>query len=361
MPATILVVDDEIDLQELVKRKFRREIRRGEFEFVFAEDGVAALDVIGENPDIELVLSDINMPRMDGLTLLEHLSDFEDRLKTIVISAYGDMPNIRSAMNRGAFDFVTKPIDFHDLLITMKKTLDQHDLLREAIEHRFAAERAKGNLSRYFSPKMVELLAKQDTPFGEPREQEIAVLFADIRGFTTLSENLAPSEVMNLLREFHALMEDIIFKHDGTMDQVIGDALLATFGTPKAGPQDASNALLCANQMSAELKAWNDQREAVGKPAVQIGIGIHYGQAVMGDIGSERSMTFTVIGDTVNTASRLEGLTRNLEAELVVSEELVQKVRAERNADTEPLLAKLQPAGTHKVKGKQEEIAVYSI
>lgn len=356
MSAKILVVDDEFDLQELVKRKFRREIRRGEFEFVFADDGVAALEALNGNPDVELVISDINMPRMDGLTLLDHLSDFEEQLKTIIISAYGDMDNIRTAMNRGASDFVTKPIDFQDLLITMKKSLDQLDLLKEAVEHRFAAERAKGNLSRYFSPKMVDLLANQDTPLGEPREQEIAVLFADIRGFTSLSETMAPAEVMTILREFHAFMESIIFKHDGALDQVIGDALLATFGTPQPGPHDASNALKCADEMLHGLAAWNEQREAAGKPAVRIGIGIHHGTAVMGDIGSERSMTFTVIGDTVNAASRLESLTRQLDTDLIISRALADRVLAEHQDGTKSILDKLKPAGEHDIRGRNGKI-----
>jgi adenylate cyclase len=144
MPVKILIVDDELDLQDLMKRKFRREIRHGEFSLDFATDGQAALDKVRADTEIDLVISDINMPGMDGLALLDHLAEFDDRLRTIIISAYGDMDNIRTAMNRGAFDFVTKPIDFPDLLITIKKTLDQLDVLREAIEHRMAAERARG-------------------------------------------------------------------------------------------------------------------------------------------------------------------------------------------------------------------------
>lgn len=124
MAVKILVVDDEPDLQVLIERRYRREIRHGEFEFDFADDGAAALEKVREDPSIDLIISDINMPRMDGLTLLQHLGEFDDRLKSIIISAYGDMENIRMAMNRGAFDFVTKPIDFQDLTIIIKKSLD---------------------------------------------------------------------------------------------------------------------------------------------------------------------------------------------------------------------------------------------
>ena len=128
----ILMVDDESDLEHLVRQRMRREIRSGQYSFLFAGDGVEALEVLGEHSDIDLVLSDINMPRMDGLTLLEKIPDVDTDLRSVVISAYGDMKNIRSAMNRGAFDFVTKPIDFDDLRVTIDRGLRQLEMWREA-------------------------------------------------------------------------------------------------------------------------------------------------------------------------------------------------------------------------------------
>ena len=121
----ILVVDDEADLEILVKQKFRKKIRENIYEFVFAQNGEEALERIKENPDLEVVLSDINMPVMDGLTLLTRLADANPTLKAVVVSAYGDMQNIRSAMNKGAFDFVCKPVDFDDLDLTIQKTLEK--------------------------------------------------------------------------------------------------------------------------------------------------------------------------------------------------------------------------------------------
>ena len=358
MTAKILIVDDEVDLQELIKRKFRREIRHGEFEFEFAGDGVEALDRIKAEPDIDLVVSDINMPRMDGLTLLEHLEEFEDHLRTIIISAYGDMDNIRSAMNRGAFDFVTKPIDFHDLLITMKKTLDQLDVFKEAIEDRMAAERARGNLARYFSPNMVETLAGRDEPFGQPRQQDVGVLFTDIRDFTTISEAMSPADVMEMLRNFHKRTESAIFEHNGTLEKYIGDAMLATFGTPDTGEHDATDALKCARAILTSVREWNAERQARDEPPIGIGVGVHYGPAVLGDIGSERSMAFAVIGDTVNSASRLEGLTRTLDTDLVVSRSAVEQVRREDGGDAPEIIKDLEEAGEHEVKGRCGRIPI---
>jgi sigma-B regulation protein RsbU (phosphoserine phosphatase) len=135
-PIKILVVDDEPDLELLIRQKFRREIRDREMDFKFASDGFNALEQIEGNGQLDIVLSDINMPRMDGLTLLGRLSELESPLKTVIVSAYGDMDNIRTAMNRGAFDFVTKPINFEDLRATVDKTYREVCLIRRAEDSR---------------------------------------------------------------------------------------------------------------------------------------------------------------------------------------------------------------------------------
>lgn len=134
--AIILVVDDEPDLEILIRQKFRRRIRAGELEFAFAQNGVEALSKLDERPDIDMVLSDINMPIMDGLTLIGQLRDRAPMIKAVVVSAYGDMANIRTAMNRGAIDFITKPIDFDDLENTVARTLDHLAMLRDAVASR---------------------------------------------------------------------------------------------------------------------------------------------------------------------------------------------------------------------------------
>ena len=136
LPTRLLVVDDEEDLELLIRQKFRRLIRQGEIDFVFAHNGQEALAKLDENPDIRLVLSDINMPVMDGLTLLSQLESVRPEIRAVIVSAYGDMDNIRTAMNRGAFDFVTKPIHFDDLEITIHKTLKHIQTMEQALEAR---------------------------------------------------------------------------------------------------------------------------------------------------------------------------------------------------------------------------------
>ena len=161
MTATILVVDDEPDLEALIRQKFRKQIRDGVVIFMFAHDGIEALQSIENHPDVDMVVSDINMPRMDGLSLLEKLQEVEDKKSTIIVSAYGDMSNIRTAMNRGAFDFLTKPIDFGDLEMTIDKTIRHVEVMRDARRRQAEAERAHASLSRYFSPQIASRLASQ--------------------------------------------------------------------------------------------------------------------------------------------------------------------------------------------------------
>src|SRR5579885_613695 len=134
MAVKILVVDDEPDLELLVRQRFRRQIREREFEFAFAHNGLEALEALHNDREIDLVLTDINMPVMGGLTLLSKIKEINPILKAVIVSAYGDLQNIRTAMNRGAFDFLTKPIDFEDFEITVKKTLEQLMTLKEALK-----------------------------------------------------------------------------------------------------------------------------------------------------------------------------------------------------------------------------------
>src|SRR6476619_39509 len=223
MTARILVVDDEPDLRALIRQKFRHQIRDGTVSFLFASDGVEALTVLKANCDVDMVIADINMPRMDGLLLLQNLQESEEKLSTIIVSAYGDMANIRRAMNRGAFDFLTKPIDFLDLELTIAKTIRHLAVLREARRRQAAAERAHASLSRYFSPNLAERLAGDADGIDlRGQRRDIASLFTDVTGFTTLAETLEPSLLGRLLNDYLAGMTDIVFAHDGTVAKVVG-------------------------------------------------------------------------------------------------------------------------------------------
>ena len=325
--ALILVVDDEPDLEVLVLQKFRRQIKDGAFSFLFARDGVDALSTLQIHQNVDMVVSDINMPRMDGLSLLEKLQEGEKKMSTIIVSAYGDMVNIRTAMNRGAFDFLTKPVDFGDLETTIDKTIRHVAALREAQRRQFDAERAHASLSRYFSPNLAQRLAGTgDSIELEGRRLEITSLFTDVADFTTLVETLEPNVLGPLLNDYLTGMTDIVFKHDGTVAKIVGDALHVLFGAPGEQQDHAARAVACALELDALSQSfrdsWRDKGIAVGTTR----IGVHAGPALVGNFGGGRFFDYTAYGDTINVAARLEAANKQLGTRICVSGDLASRI-----------------------------------
>jgi len=230
---------------------------------------------------------------------------------------------------------------------------------RRLVESRSIAERTRASLARYFSPNVVDHLSGSKDLLSGVREQEVAVLFADIMGFTKLCENASPDNVIALLRDYHNRLGQAVFDNGGTLDKYIGDGLMATFGTPEPSPRDARNALRCGIDMISALAKWNAERTLAGAAPVRVGIGLHYGKVIAGDIGNERRLEYSVIGDIVNVASRLEHLTRILDTALVVSDTLVQAINGESD-DAGALMQHLSKAGTQEIRGRESEVAVWT-
>lgn len=350
MTARILVVDDEPDLEALLVQKFRRQIREGAIDFLFAGDGVEALALLANNGDIDLVVTDINMPRMDGLTLLQKLQEGEPRPSTIIVSAYGDMANIRTAMNRGAFDFLTKPIDFPDLETTIAKTIRHVELLREAQQRQAAAERANAALARYFSPNLAQRIASSadGIDLGGQR-REIATLFTDIEGFTTLVETLQPDVLGPLLNDYLVGMTEIVFSHEGTVAKIVGDALHVLFGAPGEQADHATRAVACALDLDNFAEQFRARWRARG---IQLGatrIGLHAGPAIVGNFGGDRFFEYTAYGDTINTAARLEAVNKQLGTRICVSGSLAGKVDDFKG----------RPVGDLVLRGKSEALRAF--
>lgn len=193
-PAKILVVDDEVELERLIRQRFRKQIKAKELDFLFATDGKEALDCLKADSQVDIVLTDINMPEMDGLTLLSHLSEINNSLRAVVMSAYSDLANIRQAMNRGAFDFLTKPIDFQDLEITIRKTLEavhqlrerqQHlDQIQQGLVHAAYHDPLTGLPNRsWFNERLLQLIQQAE-------DQTHAILFIDLDGFKQVNDTL---------------------------------------------------------------------------------------------------------------------------------------------------------------------------
>ena len=350
MTATILVVDDEPDLEALVSQKFRRQIRDGAVSFLFAHDGLEALDMLAANPAVDMVVSDINMPRMDGLSLLQKLQELEDERSTIIVSAYGDMANIRSAMNRGAFDFLTKPIDFADLETTIAKTLRHLELLREARRRQVSAERAHAALSRYFSPNLAQQLAAEaESIHLAGQRREVASLFTDIADFTTLVETLDPGVLGTLLNQYLTGMTDVVFAHDGTVAKIVGDALHVLFGAPADQPDHAARAVACTLALDDYAQSFRQEWQDRGVPLGATRIGVHAGPAIVGNFGGGRFFDYTAYGDTINTAARLEAANKQLGIRVCVSASVAARVDDFKG----------RPVGDLMLRGRTEPIRAF--
>lgn len=322
--AKILVVDDESDLEVLIKQKFRQKIREHQYEFLFAANGKHALQQLAENQDVDIVLSDINMPEMDGLTLLSKLNEQHKLLKSVIVSAYGDMENIRTAMNRGAFDFITKPVNFEDLELTMEKTLNHVRQMRETMK----AIKENNILKMYVDETVLKFMGSREFEAALMVNEtvEATVTFIDICSFTTISENESPDKVVKLLNNYFDVMVKEIIAQDGFIDKFIGDAIMAVFRGDYHLDR-AIEACLAVRKKIEELP--NESGDIFYKPNVSIGI--NSGEMISGNIGSAtlRRLDYTVIGDTVNTAQRLQSAAAP--GQIIINESSYQKVKESFN------------------------------
>ena len=218
--------------------------------------------------------------------------------------------------------------------------------------HRIQQEMvARENLARYFAPQVAERIAssREAVRLGGDK-RPVAVLFADIRGFTPLSESMQPDDMASLLTEFFTEMVECVFRNDGTLDKFLGDAVMAEWGAPLASADDADKAMRAAIEMMRDLKKLNAKWRRAGRPQLQIGIGINYGEAFAGNIGSERRLEFTVIGDTVNTAFRVCSVAEA--GEILITDEM-------RRALAKP--PRLEARPPMELKGKREPVPVYRV
>jgi class 3 adenylate cyclase/FixJ family two-component response regulator len=318
--AKILVADDEVDLEMLIKQKFRQKIREQQYEFFFAVNGNDALDKIRQHPDIDIVLSDINMPEMDGLTLLTRLGESSPLIKSVIVSAYGDMDNIRTAMNRGAFDFITKPINFEDLSLTMEKTLRHVGQMRETLK----AIKENNILKMYVDETVLNFMGSREfeTSLLQSETVEASVVFIDICSFTSISENETPDTVVRLLNQYFDVMVKEIIAQGGYIDKFIGDAIMAVF----RGDYHLDRAIDASLAVRTQIEKLPVNSAHVSfKPKVSIGV--NSGEMISGNIGSAnlRRLDYTVIGDVVNTAQRLQSVAK--ENQVIITEQTFEKVK----------------------------------
>jgi adenylate cyclase len=223
-------------------------------------------------------------------------------------------------------DFVNVEAWSQDILVLAITTLVLAVVVwrtRRLLSRQIAVARERANLARHFPPTMVDELASHDQSLAEVRSQNIAVMFVDVVGFTSLAERLGAEGTIALLRELHGSLEQAVFEHGGTLDKFLGDGVMATFGTPHPGERDAAHALEAGLAITQLADDWNQVRASMKQEVITLSVGVHFGDVVLGDVGSAKRLEYAVIGDTVNVASRLEELSRTLGASLVVSRELL--------------------------------------
>jgi adenylate cyclase len=340
----ILVADDETDLELLIKQKFRRQIREKEFEFVFAMNGVDALEKLGSHPDINVILTDINMPEMDGLTLLARLKDINPVIKAVVVSAYGDMDNIRSAMNKGAFDFICKPVNFEDLEITMRKTIRQVDQIKETLraihENNILKMYVDESVLRYMNRKEFEQSLMTNETI------EASVVFIDICGFTRIAENAPADVVVAMLNQYFDVIVKEIIALNGHIDKFMGDAVMSVF----RGEYHLDRAIDASLTVRAQVEKLPEIKELSFRPRVSIGI--NSGEVISGNIGSAslRRLDYTVIGDVANTAKRLQSAAQP--GQVVVPSGIYEQIKES---------FKCAPLGSFSLKNKAQPVTIYEV
>jgi len=348
----LLVVDDNEMNRDMLSRRLAA---KGHAVLV-AEDGDRALQMIAEDrPD--LVLLDVMMPGISGLEVLQRLRKkySVSDMPVIMATAMDASKDIVEALRLGANDYVTKPLDFPVVLarvqgqLALKRAKDEIQKLAHDLElhNRFI----RHTFGRYLSKEVVSSLLESPEGLklgGESRR--VTILMSDLRGFTSVSERLGPEQVVRLLNTYLGAMATIILKHQGTIDEFIGDAVLAIFGAPISRDDDARRAVACALDMQLAMEAVNRQNQDEGLPTVEMGIAVHTGPVVVGNIGSQERTKYGVVGPTVNLTGRIESYT--VGGQVLISEETRKQVEAV-----------VSVAGRQEVqaKGSKEPIVVWDL
>jgi adenylate cyclase len=349
---TLLVVDDN----ELNRDMLSRRLRSRGYAVVAAEDGQKALELI-RTQRFDLILLDIMMPVLSGLDVLKIIRNRYTvaELPVIMATAKDQGTDVVEALTLGANDYVTKPLDFPVVLaraetqLSLKRAMEEIKRLANELEKRNRF--IKHTFGRYLSEEVVEGLL--ETPEGlrlGGEKREVTLLLADLRGFTSLADRYTPEQVVRVLNKYLGTMADLIVGHQGTIDEFIGDAILAIFGAPETRADDAARACACAAAMQVAMKEVNAFNRAEGLPEVEMGIAVNTGQVIVGNIGSETRAKYGVVGTHVNLAGRMEGFT--VGGQILVSASTVEKAG--------PAL-ELGQRVTFQAKGFKDPIDVYDL
>ena len=336
-PARLLVVDDNKVNRLLLSRGLEQQGHT----VSTAENGRIGLEILRKE-DFDLVLLDMEMPEMDGFQVLgELVKDTRLRdLPVIVTSSLEGVENVVRCIELGAEDFLTKPVN--PVLLKAR--------VGASLEKKRLRDMQKELVRRFATSEVAQDLAQSGFALGG-RHVECSVMFSDIRGFTAMVESQPPDETIELLNTYYTLMFEAISGRGGVVNQMVGDGLMAIFGAPLPLPDSAGSAVAAAREMIEMIDLFNHDRQAAGKSAIRIGIGIATGPVVAGYTGTHQRATYTCVGDTVNLAARLEAHTKEAQRSILLD-------RATR--DGLPADAALEPLGEVQIKGKAAPVEVFA-
>jgi adenylate cyclase len=353
---SILYLDDEEHNLAAFRAAFRRH-----FKIYTTASVRQAVKMIREN-EIPIVITDQRMPEMMGVQFLEAIiPEFPDTIR-MILTGFSDMDAIIKAINTGhVYRYITKPWDEKELLMTLngaaelvrlqQKNRQLLHVLQQKVQDQ---ERVMKLFQKYVPEHVVAEALNQDEEDsilkGESRI--VSVLMSDIRNFTGLSSKMDPKDVVSFLNDYFSLMSECVRRHNGTVNKFIGDGLLAIFGAPVSYLGNQDNAVLCALDMVDNLAKSNAKYADKLGVEVRIGIGINTGEVVVGNIGSEDRVEYTAVGDTVNVASRIEGLTKACDNAIFISKSTYDVVKD---------IVDVQDCGGFEIKGKDEEISIYQV
>ncbi len=330
----ILVVDDEPINQQVFKNHLTG---GGGFRISQALNGEEAIQLLESGQDFDLVLLDVMMPRMSGYEVCQRIREkfLPSELPVIMVTAKNQVRDLVQGLSLGANDYLPKPFHKEELLARINTQLDLHHIFSVA--------------SKFVPNSFLHSLDRQrltEVALGDHVQKEVTVLFSDIRGYTTLSEAMTPEENFNFVNVLHGRMGPAIHQHGGFINQYLGDAIMAIF------PNSPHQALLAAIDMQKRLQTYNEDRATAGKVPIKMGIGLHTGDLIMGIIGDENRMDAATIADTVNTASRIESLTKHYGTSILLSQESLGKINEATGFHCRYL-------GQVQVKGKNEAVDLY--
>ena len=336
--ARLLVADDN----KVNRLLLQRSLQLQGHHVSLAENGRIALEMLAREP-FDLLLLDIAMPEMDGFQVLEHLAkDLRLRdLPVIVTSAVEGMDSVVRCIECGAEDYLPKPVN--PVLLKAR--------IGASLEKKRLRDQQKELVRRFATREVAADLDASGFALGG-RRVDATVMFSDIRGFTTMAEAMAPEETIELLNTYYTLMFDAISGHGGVVNQMIGDGLMAIFGAPLPLADPCGSAVRAAQEMHEMVALFNLEPDRVGKPAIQIGVGIASGSVIAGYTGTDQRATYTCVGDTVNLAARLEAHTKTAERAILIDGPTQAALGVD--FDTEPM-------GQVLFKGKTATVEVFAL